>query len=78
MNFTVSYRNQTVLSLYKPKKKFFFQMRPAQLSQRSHILFVVPKKVLFWFSRESEMGSHYAILMGTTGLFKQGSVGLIN
>lgn len=53
-------------------------MRPAQLSQRSHILFVVPKKVLFWFSRESEMGSHYAILMGTTGLFKQGSVGLIN
>lgn len=51
-------------------------MRPAQLSQRSHILFVVPKKVLFWFSRESEMGSH--ILMGTAGLFKQGSVGLIN
>lgn len=76
MNFTVSYKNQTVLSLYKQKKKF--QMRPAQLSQRSHILFVVPKKVLFWFSRESEMGSHYAILMGTAGLFKQGSVGLIN
>lgn len=75
MNFTVSYKNQTVLSLYKPKKKYF-QMRPAQLSQRSHILFVVPKKVLFWFSRESEMGSH--ILMGTAGLFKQGSVGLIN
>lgn len=75
MNFTVSYKNQTVLSLYKPKKNFF-KMRPAQLSQRSHILFVVPKKVLFWFSRESEMGSH--ILMGTAGLFKQGSVGLIN
>lgn len=65
MNFTVSYKNQTVLSLYNQKNN-------------KHILFVVPKKVLFWFSRESEMGSHYAILMGTAGLFKQGSVGLIN